>query len=432
MTNLTERVENALPPEALAFLRRAAETAAEHGWRIYLVGGYVRDLLMERAHYDLDVAVEGDAIALARELEGHLDARLEATHSFGTAYMELGGGKHFLDLVTARREWYESPGALPTVEPGTIADDLARRDFTINAMAIPVLSEGTGDLLDPHGGLVDLGAGLVRVLHPRSFIDDPTRIPRAVKYAVRLGFTIEPGTLELIFQAVRDGALAIVSLDRIVREILYIMQERRAGVMLARLEELGVLRAIHPYLGWPYPADSPINLTEDANLPAHERLDTYLAILGAEFAPQPEEAEALARSLGLGAHHTRLMRDAAQLVHDWPRLGAEGLSPSQVYELLKKLDSSALEAYRRIEAMSADAPAWDRLNDYLDRLRHVRPELDGNYLKGLGLPPGAIYRDVLGALMNAKLDGQLPAREDEERFVAEWLAENNTGGETIR
>ena len=430
MDNLHDRVERALPPEALAFVCRAAEMAAEHGWRIYLVGGYVRDLLLGRTHYDLDVSVEGDAVALAHELEGHLDARLEAAHRFGTAYMEFDGGRHFLDLVTARREWYEAPGALPTVEPGTIEDDLARRDFTINAMAIAVSPQGIGGLLDPHGGLGDLRAALVRVLHPGSFIDDPTRIPRAVKYAVRLHFQIEPGTLELIFQAVRDGALHTVSRDRIVREIILIMQERRAGVMLAKLEELGVLRAIHPYLAWPYPADSPVNVPEDADMPARERLDTYLAVLGAEFAPQPEEAEALAQSLGLGAHHTRLMRDAARLAHDWERLGSDNLSPSQLYGLLKGLDIAALEAYTRIGPMSADTVAWGHLHDYLGRLRHVRPELDGNYLRQLGVPPGRAYRDILGALLDAKLDGKLPTRADEERFVRHLL--NDTGGEPIR
>ncbi len=421
MDNLPERVERALPAEVFAFVCKTAELALERGWRVYLVGGYVRDVLLERLHYDLDIAVEGDAIALARVLEERLGARLEATHRFGTAYLEFGEGQHFLDLVTARREWYEWPGALPTVEPGTIADDLARRDFVVNAMAIGVSPEGVGPLLDPHGGVGDLQARLIRVLHTNSFVDDPTRIPRAVKYAVRLGFKIEVGTLELILQAVRDGALATVSMDRIVREILLIMEERRAGAMLAMLEKLGVLRAIHPYLAWPYSAVSRIGVDEDADLRGHERRDVYLAILASEFAGDPEEAVQLARELGLDAHLNRLMCDAAQLARVWPQLGEDDVQPSQVYGLLKGLDMAALEAFACIEAMSADRLAWERLYDYLQKLRYVKTELDGNYVRGLGVPPGPVYGRLLGELLDAKLDGKLSGREDEERFVREWL-----------
>src|SRR5438477_10362657 len=127
MDNVRERVERAVSPGVFAFVCKTAELALERGWRIFLVGGYVRDLILERLHYDLDIAVEGDAVALARVLEERLGARLEATHRFGTAYLEFGEN-HYLDLVTARREWYEWPGALPTVEAGTIADDLAGRE----------------------------------------------------------------------------------------------------------------------------------------------------------------------------------------------------------------------------------------------------------------------------------------------------------------
>ncbi len=411
-----------LAPETLAFLSKTAELAAEHGWSIYLVGGYVRDIFLARPHYDLDIAVQGDAIALANELHLRGDARLEATHRFGTAYLAFDDGKHELDLVTARSETYAFPGALPTVQPGDILADLARRDFTINAMAIGVTPGGSGPLIDPHGGLRDAQARLVRVLHPGSFIDDPTRIPRAVKYALRLGFEIEPETLELIFQAVRDGALATVSTDRIVHELLLIMEEHNAGVMLAMLERLGVLRAIHPFLAWPYPPDSKFGPTDDGHLRPHERRDAYLAILAAEFAGDPADAEGLARSLGLGAHLARLMHDAARLAHIWPQLGQGGMPPSAVYHLLAGMDMAALRAYTQISAMAADSIAWGRLHEYLERLRHVKPELGGDYLRELGIKPGPIYRRVLDALLEAKVDGAVPLREDEERFVKNWLS----------
>ena len=414
-------MERTLAPETLAFLSKTAELAANHGWSIYLVGGYVRDIFLTRPHYDLDIAVQGDAIALANELHLRGDARLEATHRFGTAYLAFDDGRHELDLVTARSETYDFPGALPTVQPGDILDDLARRDFTINAMAIEVTPGGSGPLIDPHGGLRDTEAGLVRVLHPGSFLDDPTRIPRAVKYALRLGFEIEPETLELVFQAVRDGATATVSTDRIVHELLLIMEERNGGAMLAMLERLGVLRAIHPFLAWPYPPDSKIGPTDDGRLRPHERRDSYLAILAAEFAGDPADAEGLARSLRLGAHLARLMHDAAKLAHIWPELGQDNMPPSAIYHLLAGIDIEALRAYTRISAMAADTLAWQRLQDYLERLRLMKPEIGGNYLRELGIAPGPIYKTILDALLQSKLDGHVTLREDEERFVQDWL-----------
>src|SRR5205085_2040677 len=175
-------------------------------------------------------------------------------------------------------------------------------------------------------------------------------------------------------------------------------------------------------------AASRIGVAEDVDLSAHERRDTYLAILASEFAGDPADAEQLARTLGLGAHLTRVMRDAAQLAHIWPQLGQDELLPSQVYDLLKGLDLAALQAFARIGAMSADHVAWERLHDYLGRLRFVKTELDGNYLRGLGIKPGPVYRTILGELMDAKLDGRLPGKEDEERFVREWLVKEGSLG----
>lgn len=426
-SSVAERLGTALSPNELEALEKIAALAASCSMGAYLVGGSVRDVLLGRPHYDIDVSIEGEAPALAALLEEQGLARIIATHRFGTAEIEWFDGRH-IDLVTARSEWYEAPGALPTVEPGTILDDLARRDFTINAMAVGVRSEGLGALLDPHGGLGDLRAGLVRVLHDLSFIDDPTRIPRAVKYAVRLGFKIEPHTLELILLAVRDGALGTVSYDRIMREILLIMREPRAATMLVMLRNLGVLRAIHPDLDWPYSADSPVPPREDAPLEPHERRDVYLALLGTEFASDPAEAERLARSLQLDTRSGRIMRDAASLTALWPRLGEPGLQPAQVYTLLKRTDIETLQAFAHIEALAKDALAWQRLHDYLNRLRHIRPHVSGHFLNGIGVPPGPIYRRLLDDLRDAKLNGLVPSREDEERFVHRWLEKNEASG----
>jgi tRNA nucleotidyltransferase (CCA-adding enzyme) len=411
-----------LPPGALTLLLRGAQIAIERGWELYLVGGYVRDCLLKIPDYDIDIAVVGDAPALARLLAREAGTQLELHDAFGTAVLSFAGEPFHMDLVTARREVYERPGALPAVEPGTIADDMARRDFTANALAVRILPDTIGHLFDPHGGLKDLRAGLIRVLHDNSFIDDPTRIFRAVKLAVRLGWRVEPHTLELILQAVRDGVLSTVSVDRITRELLLIFEEPKSGQILAELDKLGVLTNIHPALGWRYSPDREI-IKDAAHLTKDERRDAALAVIAAEFAGAPDEAEALARWLRLPVSLVRLMRDAAQLVGLWEELGAEIQQPSITYRLLHGLDPAALEAALRLVPLTTDERASERVRDYLNRLRHVEPELDGHYLRELGIPPGPLYRHVLEALRDAKLDGQLSTRAAEEMFVGRKLQE---------
>jgi tRNA nucleotidyltransferase (CCA-adding enzyme) len=266
------------------------------------------------------------------------------------------------------------------------------------------------------------------VLHAGSFTDDPTRIFRAVKLAERLGCKIEPHTLELILRAVRDGALYTVSMDRISRELLLILEEPGADSILAAMDHMGMLAALYPGLAWPYPPGH-IRPSASEQITAARRRETYLAALAAEFAAEPAEAERLARWLKLKAPHIRLMRDAARLTQLWARLGEEGQSPSQTYNLLRDLDANALEAYGRIEALAADVVPWQRLHDYLSKWRHMRTAVDGDYLKRLGVPQGPIYRQALEELLAAKLDGRVEEKEDEVRFVEEWLKERGRRAE---
>lgn len=422
---ITGRLDEALPIEARSILFSMARIAWEHKWPIYLVGGYVRDCLLKVPDYDIDISVEGDAPLLAQKVARETGAQLVTHPGFGTAILAFPGNLYDIDVVTARHERYERPGALPTVAAGTIEDDLARRDFTTNAMAVEILQSGFGPLLDPHSGIADLRSGLIRVLHTGSFIDDPTRIFRAVKLAKRLQFKIELGTLELILQAVRDNAINTLSIARITHELLLIMKEPKGGEMLAELDRLGVLAAIHPLLAWPYP-DGKMGPPPDATLTPDERRDTYLAVLAAEFASDPDEAEGIARWLRLPMPQIKLMRDAARLAQLWPELGADNRRPSETYAILHDLDIAALQAYTRIKPLAQDTIPWSRLHDYLNRLLNIKPILAGDYLRQQGIPPGPIYKHALKALHNAKLDGDLPEREDEIRFLEDWLARHQS------
>ncbi|HKP53836.1 MAG TPA: hypothetical protein VJ183_14440 [Chloroflexia bacterium] len=440
--SINRRLNAAYSPEAHHLLALAARLAEERGWQLYLVGGWVRDALLSIPNTDLDISVIGDAHTLAHLIAQQTGGEVEAHDRFDTATLIIQSptleGKDpqatnsalrtphsafHLDLVTARKETYETPGALPTVQAGTIWDDLARRDFTVNAMATSLTTDGPGELVDPHGGLADLDAGLIRVLHAQSFRDDPTRLIRAVRFAERLGFRIEQETLELALQAIRDGALYTVSTDRVVRELLKVLEEPNAGAMLARLEKMGIMQAIHPALHWPYTPER-LQIAADDTITATERRDAYLVAIGAEFSQEPDDAGQLAHALKLTAPQRKLMQDAAKLAQLWPQLGEPGLSRSQVYNLLHTLDVSALEAYTRIRALSADAVAWEQLHDYLTDMRFIKPHLTGDYLRQIGLPPGAAYRRILQALLEARLNDEVATRADEEQFVRAWLEEH--------
>jgi tRNA nucleotidyltransferase (CCA-adding enzyme) len=211
-------------------------------------------------------------------------------------------------------------------------------------------------------------------------------------------------------------------MDRIARELLLIMEEQNADSMLWDLDRYGVLGAIHPLLSWPYEPGK-IRPKQDERLTKAERRDTYLAVLGAETGTDPAEAEKVARWLNLPAPHVKLMREASRLAALWPRLGADEQSRWQTYSLLRDIDTRSLEAYSRIEALQADTVAWQRLTLYLDNLRYIKPELKGDYLESLGAAPGPLYREVLEQLLEAKVEGEVPTRADEEEFVRERLAE---------
>jgi tRNA nucleotidyltransferase (CCA-adding enzyme) len=229
-----------LPNPQRRALELVAEVAREKGCRPFLVGGPVRDMLLGRQSIDLDLTLEQDASTLARALAKRVDGRLRSFPQFLTYKVTVSEFPE-IDIATARKERYRKPGALPAVTAGRIKDDLMRRDFSINAIALEIL---TGKMHDPTGGAKDIESRLVRVLHDRSFIDDPTRIFRAVRLAVRLDFTIEENTAELIRAAIEDDALATVSKERIWRELFLAMDEEQAPQILTDLAARGVLEPL--------------------------------------------------------------------------------------------------------------------------------------------------------------------------------------------
>ncbi len=435
-------MEDALPEELLVLVREMSATAAEMGFALYFVGGFVRDLLLGQPNFDLDLVVEGDAIALARRLARQKGGRVRGHGRFGTAKWILADPARYgvasVDLVGARTEFYGHPTALPEVERSSIRQDLHRRDFTINTLAICLNPGHWGELLDFYGGEEDLKQGVIRVLHSLSFVEDPTRMLRAVRFEQRLGFRLEPRTEELIGDAL--GLLARVSGERIRHELDLILQEEQPEKALCQLTDLGVLPQIHPGLrcdAWTVErfqrlrealADWSAEAQDDAESdgwpevvappPAGERALCYLALLVYRFIPQ--ELETLIARLHVPRDDADRLRQALQLRAASAQLAQRDYSPSELDGLLHAYSGAALCA---VWAASDSPQVREQMLRYHRELRPVQPELDGHYLRGLGLKPGPVYGRILKALRAARLDGQVTTRADEEALVVRLLAE---------
>ena len=240
--NLADKIEKTLPVELAALTKQAAAIAAGKNLPLYLVGGIVRDLMLWHSSVDLDLVVEGDATAFAKEFTRKVGGTLTIHKMFNTA--KVTRDNLTVDIAMARTETYAKPGALPVVTPGTLKTDLFRRDFTINAMAICLSPDRYGELIDLYRGLKDLNGKAIRILHENSFIDDATRIWRAIRYEQRLGFQIEPGTLRLLKRDV--NLLKTVGGYRLRRELELVLKEKEPEKALVRADKLGVLKALHP------------------------------------------------------------------------------------------------------------------------------------------------------------------------------------------
>ena len=411
------------------WLRRCGEMAAARGGRAYLVGGSVRDLVLEREHADLDVVVEGNGMGVAQDLARALDGELTRHQAFQTAIVTTPAGLR-VDVATARREEYRRPGQLPQVVPGSLEDDLERRDFTINTMAISLSEADFGAFFDPHGGRDDLEAGLLRVMHARSFADDPTRVLRALRFSLRFDYSIEPETRESMNDAITGGYLDTVSGDRVRRELTLIFTEApvRGAV---RLETEGALAAVHPGLR----ADQSrlrdleelLAWYRDA-VGAKSKLDGpagWVMVLGCCAAQlSPQERWQVARHLRLSRADRAPLIDAGA---PWRKAIAELVvapppPPNSVIEAaFRGVDRGALLVAAATAGVDAAEAASVRL--YLTDLHGAEPALGGLDLKELGVPEGPRMGEFLEDLRAAKLDGDAATAADERRLVTTWMAE---------
>ncbi len=432
--NLSTRLLQALMPDEGALLRLIAEEAAARSLPLYIVGGFVRDLLLGQPGLDFDLVVEGNAISFARFLTGKYGGKVASHAHFGTAVWTLNGSTfasshgfsrqpgslpsaslQTLDLISARSETYEHPAALPTVRRSNLSDDLRRRDFTINTLALRLDGEHFGELRDELGGVKDLQTGLLRVLHPASFEDDPTRLFRLVRYEQRYTFQITPETLALIPGA--RPLIPLLSAERLRHELDLILAEGNAAYILNRLGELELLAAAHPDLQWTQAAQARF----EAGMAAAQTLECPPSRIALGWAfwlmDVPRVAlKGIEKRLHFESGLRELLLAASVLFEQVDSLA--GKSPSQIAAFLDKIPLDAVQA---VSLALPSCPARQELRAYLATWRHIKPRTTGDDLITRGLPAGPRYRKILTLIRNAWLDGEITTEAEEMAYLEKLI-----------
>jgi len=417
--SLSSWLKERFPSDIFRLLKLSGEVAEELGFHAYLVGGSVRDLLRGEANLDIDIVIEGDGILFARAIGERLHTKVRTHERFRTAQIITDALK--LDVATARTEYYESPAALPKVEMSSIKKDLYRRDFTINTLAIKLNPRDFGLLIDFFGGQRDLREKAIRVLHNLSFVEDPTRAFRAVRFSERFGFKISKHTANLIKSTIEMHLFDKLSGARLYDELLLAFQETEPVKTLKRLSDFGLLKIINPKLIFNEELETVLNSMHDTLswfnlLFLDEKTDRGIMYLMAllsglnveeinatmkRLSPPPKEREIILKGIS----------QARDILKRFPLS-----DPVELYRVLSTLN---LETVLFSMALSKERQTQKAISKYLTELRKIKTILKGTDLKKMGIQPGPIYSEILEKLLDEKLRGNVKSLEDEERFVME-------------
>jgi tRNA nucleotidyltransferase (CCA-adding enzyme) len=413
-----ERIIEEIPVGIKGLLQRIGEMAASQRMRAYLVGGVVRDMILGRDVKDLDILVEGRAIEFAKKVKEEIGGELITHQRFGTATLKLPDGLE-IDFATARREFYVRAGVLPTVESGSLREDLFRRDFTINALALSLHPREFGYLIDYFGGWDDLQNKRIRVLHSLSFWEDPTRILRAIRLEAKLGFKMDEWTENLARDAVKAQSFAPLSGDRLREELILLLEENPIPCLL-RMEEIGLTQAIYPKAKLD---KQTLKKLEKESLEGLN-IEKWLLYLFTLFGHLNEdELRRVAHRLRFTSSQREKLLSIANADSALQRLSLPNLKRSEIYEILKDFP---LETVIWIK-VKGDRRVKRRVCLFLEKLRNINIEVNGQELKRLGIPEGPILGKVLRELFNAKLDGKIKTKEEEIEMALNLLKEIKNG-----
>ncbi|MDD5115504.1 MAG: hypothetical protein PHW98_00315 [Candidatus Omnitrophica bacterium] len=405
------------PREIKRLISSVKEVSRETKMPAYLVGGFPRDLILGVRDWDLDITVEGDGIGFAEKLAKKLDSRLVRHERFGTATLILGD-RLKLDVATTRKERYPACACLPLVSSGSLAEDLFRRDFTINAMAIALSGKKGWELIDKYRGKEDLASGKIRVLHRSSFKDDPTRILRGIRFMQRYNFKIEKETLDLLKEAVASGLLHRVHPHRIRDELVLMLKEKDPSAQVKRLHDLAGLSFVSSKLK---PGRQTFGLFKSVNkqvswfmekLPCYGDFEPWIIYFAALLRPlSREEAKEIIRKLGFTATAAKKIlgcrRIGSKLVKSLKR---RGIKPARVFSLLKPL---SLEEIIFLRSLWSDSLFRRNISDFLGVYNRLRLSITGDDLCRMGVMPGPGFRKILNRVLVARLDGKAGGRRQE-------------------
>jgi len=411
--------------ELKEIINLAAQVSQDIGMPAYLVGGFLRDLILGVQNFDIDITVEGSGIVFAQALAKRLKSDLRIHERFGTATLTLGNCLK-VDVATARLEKYPSCASLPVVSSGSLKEDLRRRDFTINAMAASLVGADEHKLIDPFGGQNDLASGRIRILHDLSFRDDPTRILRAIRFQQRFNFKIEPKTLKLLKQAIEEGLLKKVHSHRMRDELILMLKEIDPSKQMKRLNDLGGLSFLSDKLRFTKSTHDLFKLIDKEirwfvkNFSSRRKLDSWLIYFMALLKSlNLAQVKIIILKLGLRkGEEKRIINDHQNSHKITLSLSKRGVRPAHIFTLLELL---SYEEIILLRASSQVKCLKKYIKDFLEIYNGMRLFVSGHDLHGLGILPGPRYEKIFAQVLVAKLNAEVKTRSQELALIKKLI-----------
>ncbi len=408
---ISRNIKDKFSPTDITVLDKIIDITSEKKIKCYLVGGAVRDIILGKTPKDLDFVVDTKAENISSEIALELNGEVLNNSEFGTS--KLSVKKSIYDIANTRSETYAHPGALPKVTRNSIDKDLWRRDFSINSVAIQLTQDEDWQILDPTKGLADISHGTIRVLHDKSFVDDPTRIFRAVKYSIRFGFSIDEKTEKLIGNCIKSKYINKISGNRILSEVSQILEEDHFKASIQQLSLLGILSSIHPKLKI---GDVLLDKLNQLSNDTKNDKSTLLTLLFSDI--NSEDIDGICQRLDVNPKKAQILHDIQTIKQNTKFLSKTKIINSELMMLLDQLD---IEAISSLQLISKNESLRNNLSNFLDELRFIKPKIAAKEIISLGIAPGPQIGNLLADIRFAVADGILKTATEEKQFILDKM-----------